>query len=65
MRTLRAVSYVSLQSYSNLLSIAKESTVRLFSSSRPIKSVMITSLFAVALAGIRAGRILRKKADEN
>lgn len=32
-------------------------------SSRRIKSLIVTSLFAIALAGIRTGRILREMAD--
>ena len=32
-------------------------------SSRHIKSVIVTPLFAIALAGIRTGRILREVAD--
>ena len=62
MHRLRAVSYVSLQSYSTLLFTTKESTVRPFSSCR-VKSLIVTSLFAIALAGIRTGRILREMAD--
>ena len=37
---------------------------RLFSS-RPIKSLIVTPLFAIALAGIRIGRILREKEDSH
>ena len=42
--------------------LLQESTVRPFSSRR-IKSLIVTSLFAIALAGIRTGRILREMAD--
>ena len=34
-------------------------------SSRPIKSLIVTPLLAIALAGIRIGRILREKEDSH
>ena len=34
-------------------------------SSRPIKYLIVTALFAIALAGIRIGRILREKQDSH
>ena len=34
-------------------------------SSRPIKYLIVTALFAIALAGIRIGRILREKEDSH
>ena len=34
-------------------------------SSCPIKSLIVTPLFAIALAGIRIGRILREKEDSH
>ena len=37
---------------------------RVFSSC-PIKSLIVTALFAIALAGIRIGRILREKEDSH
>ena len=42
--------------------LLQESTVRPFSSRR-IKPLIVTPLFAIALAGIRTGRILREMAD--
>jgi len=39
--------------------LLQEFTVRA-SSSRRVKSLIVTSLFAIALAGIRTGRILRE-----